>query len=162
MNHELYIWGLSLTNTLLLVATFLIVIDFFIVSDIPTLFAWVLVDLSIVLNVEEVFNVDFHFITLSIFFILILFPLTAFHYFVWNKLLRKIVNLIAPDKFHVGADGKTGSKGFYVVSESKTFVRIDGELWPCLPTDSSNLIDGQEVVITGMKDGILTIEKFIN
>ncbi len=147
---EIFLWGLSLNQIVLLVAVILIVIDIFIASDIPTHVAYVLCCIIIALNT------DVHPIVQVLVGLLAWFLLITFHYFVWKTLITTIANrFIAPDRYHVGADGLKGKTGIVRVVDGEKMVSVQGDVWPC--TGAEHLEDGDKVIILSADNGILTI-----
>jgi membrane protein implicated in regulation of membrane protease activity len=141
-------WGMSLNQTILLVAAILVVVDFFIPSEAPTHFAYILLCALVAINI------DAHILIKILCALLAWFALVAFHYCFWRATVQKFVNtVIAPDRFRPGADGTVGDAGVISDVDGNKMVRVKGDLWPCHGADS--LSDGTRVTVVSAKDGIL-------
>lgn len=144
------LWGLSLNQTVLLVAAILVVVDFFIPTDVPTHIAYVLLCALVAINV------DAHILVRILCALLAWFALVAFHYLFWRATVQKVVNnIIAPDRFQSGADGVVGSLGTIRIVDGITMVRVKGDLWPCHGADA--LADGASVKVVSQTDGELEV-----
>lgn len=144
------LWGLSLNQTVLLVAAILVVVDFFIPTDVPTHIAYVLLCALVAINV------DAHLLIKILCALLAWFALVAFHYCFWRATVQKVVNnIIAPDRFRSGADGVVGSMGTIRVVDGNTMVRVKGDLWPC--RGAVALADGTAVKVVSQTDGELEV-----
>ena len=144
-------WGLSLTETLVLLGVFLILVDVFFLSDVPSLIAYVLISVAVV------HQFDVHILYKLIIGVPIWFGLIALHYTAWKHIIQKISNqIIAPDRFHAGAEGLVGSIGQVQEHDNIKMVEIKGDLWNYeYPTD---LKVGTAVRVESVKDGVLTIK----
>lgn len=146
------LWGLSLTQTVLLVAAILVVVDFFIPTDVLTHIAYVLLCALVAIKLDA--NV----LVKILCALLAWFALVAFHYCFWRATVQKIVNnIIAPDRFRSGADGVVGSHGMIRIVDGNTMVRVKGDLWPCRGADA--LADGTLVKVVSQADGELEVTK---
>ncbi len=146
------LWGLSLNQTVFLVAAILVVVDFFIPTDIPTHVAYVLLCALVAINVEA------HILVKILCALLAWFALVAFHYLFWRTTVQKVVNnIIAPDQFSSGADGVVGSMGMIRIVDGNTMVRVKGDLWPC--RGAKALADGTAVKIVSQTDGELEVKE---
>lgn len=145
-------WGLSLTQTLFLMAAILVVIDIFIPTDVSTHIAYILVCLLVAININS------HILVKILCALLAWFALVAFHYLFWRATVQKVANnIIAPDRFRSGADGVVGSQGTIRLVEGKRMVRVKGDLWPCYGADA--LADGTRVRVVSQSGGELEITK---
>jgi len=148
------LWGLSLNQTVILVAIILVLIDIFVPSEIPTHIAYTLLSALVALNVEA------HALVRIIVALLTWFSLVAFHYFIWRTFIQKLVNqVIAPDRFKGGAEGLVGTGGVIRVIEGNVMVSVSGDLWPCYGT--GDWVDGEPVTIISEKGGELEVGKKI-
>ena len=146
------IWGLTLNQTLLLLALILIIIDIFIPTDVPTHIAYVLLCTLVGINIP------FHFLIKILGGLTAYFGLILFHYFVWRATMQKFVNtVLAPDKFHAGAKGIVGYTGVIRKIGEKQMVKVKGDLWPCRGADK--LSDGTRVWIDSAENGLLNVKK---
>lgn len=149
------LWGLSLNQTVILIAIILVLLDIFIPSEIPTHIAYVLVSGLVALNVDS------HALVRIIVALLAWFSLVAFHYFIWRSFVQRLVNqVIAPDRFKGGAEGIIGAVGIIRVIEGNVMVRVSGDLWPCSCFGDS--VDGESVTVVSEKDGALEVKKLDN
>ena len=146
------IWGLSLNQTILIVAVTFVVVDFFIPTDIPTHTAYFL--LCILVGI----NMPFPFLVKILLGLLTYIGLIVFHYYVWRATVQKFVNnVIAPDKFQYGVRGTVGDTGIIREINDQKMVKVKGDLWPCRGGD--DLSDGTKVKVISAEDGILNIKK---
>lgn len=144
-------WGLSLNQTVFLLAAILIVVDFFIPNDVSTHIAYVILCGLLAINI------DAHILVKILCALLAWFALIAFHYFFWKTIIQKIVNtIVAPDRFRPGADGLIGSKGIIKIVDGNVMVKVKGDLWPCIDADS--IADGTPVEVTSQKNGELKVK----
>jgi membrane protein implicated in regulation of membrane protease activity len=149
------LWGLSLNQTVILIAIILVLLDIFVPSEIPTHIAYVLVSGLLAINI------DAHALVRIIIALLTWFSLVAFHYFIWRSFVQKLVNqVIAPDRFKGGAEGVIGAVGVIRVIEGNVMARVSGDLWPCFC--SEDWVDGESVKVVCEKDGVLEVKKLIN
>jgi len=143
---------MTLTEALFVIAAILIVIDFFIVSDIPTLIAYVLICFSVMLQF------DGPILYKILFGVIFWFVLAAFHYIVWRKVVLRFSNkYIAPDKHLDGARGRIGMQGAIKSSDGKVMVSIQGDLWSVESEKGVSLNDGDKVKVVNEKDGTLIV-----
>jgi len=146
------LWGLSLNQTILLVAAILVVIDIFIPTDVPTHIAYILLCTLVAINI------DAHILIKILCALLAWFALVAFHYCFWRATIQKIVNnIIAPDRFRSGADGAVGNDGVIRDVDGNKMVRVKGDLWPC--HGAERLSDGTQVTVVSATDGILDVKE---
>ena len=148
------IWGLSLNQTVILIAIILVLIDIFVPSEIPTHIAYILLSGLVALNI------DAHTLVRIVVALLAWFSLVAFHYFIWRSFVQKFVNqVIAPDRFKGGAEGVVGMVGVIRVIEGNVMVKVSGDLWPC--SGSGDWADGESVTIVSEEDGELEVKRKI-
>lgn len=146
------LWGLSLNQTILLVAAILVVVDFFIPTDLPTHIAYVLLCMLVGINVHA------HILIKILCALLAWFALVAFHYCFWRATVQRVVNsFIAPDRYRSGADGTVGSQGVIREVDGEKMARVHGDLWPC--HGGENLADGTTVTVISATDGILVVRE---
>ena len=144
-------WGLSLNQTILLVAAIFVVIDFFVPTEVPTHIAYVLLCVLLAINIPA------HILVKILCGLLAWFGLIAFHYCVWRATVQKVVNrFIAPDRLQSGADGTVGNAGIIREVDGNKMVKVRGDLWPC--DGCEDLTDGTPVVVVSAKDGILGVK----
>jgi len=144
------LWGLSLNQTILLVAAILVVVDFFVPTDLPTHIAYVLLCVLVGINIHA------HVLIKILCALLAWFALIAFHYCFWRATVQKVVNKwIAPDRFRSGADGLVGSQGSMREVEGRMMVRVNGDLWPC--RGGERIAAGTTVTVVGVTDGVLEV-----
>jgi membrane protein implicated in regulation of membrane protease activity len=144
------LWGLSLNQMVILIAVILVVVDFFFTTDIPTHIAYILICVLVAINI------DAHILIKILCVLLTWFALVAFHYFIWRKILLKVVNTIAPDRFRAGAEGAIGDSGIIMEVDGTKMVKVKGDLWPCRGVET--LVDGTEVTVISAKDGIPNVK----
>ena len=144
-------WGLTLNETLFILAVILIVADFFWQTDIPTHIAY------IILSVLIAINIPFHFMYKILIGLLAWFAIVGFHYLFWRQFIQTIINkFIAPDKYKDGADGLVDMIGEIREIEQQKMVMVKGDLWPIDPTE--NVRAGEKVKVVKVKNGILTVK----
>ncbi len=146
------LWGLSLNQTILLVAAIFVVVDFFMPTDVPTHIAYVLLCLLVAVNIHA------HILIKILAGLLTWFALIAFHYCFWRATVQRVVNsFIAPDRYWSGADGTVGSQGSIREVDGGKMAKVHGDLWPCHGGES--LTDGTPVTVVSTKDGILIVKE---
>jgi len=144
------LWGMSLNQTVFLVAAILVVFDFFIHTDFPTHIAYILLCALVAINV------DAHILVKLLCALLAWFALVAFHYCFWRATVEKVVNnIIAPDRYRSGADGVVGSHGTICIVEGTMMVKVKGDLWPC--RGANDLADGTPVKVISQRHGELDV-----
>lgn len=154
MEILLQFWGLSLNQTILLVAALLVVVDFFVPTDLPTHIAYVLLCALVGINIHA------HVLIKLLCALLAWFALVAFHYCFWRTMVQKIVNtFIAPDRFKSGAEALVGSEGSIRQIDGNSMVKVNGDLWPCHRVEDTS--DGTKVTIVGVTDGVLEVKQTI-
>jgi membrane protein implicated in regulation of membrane protease activity len=145
------LWGLSLNQTILLVAAILVAADFFIPTDVPTHIAYILLCVLVAINIHA------HILTKILCAVVAWFALVTFHYCFWRATVQKFVNnIIAPDRFRSGAEGSIGNGGVIREVDGNKMVKVKGDLWPC--HGAENLPDGTQVTVVSAKDRILSIK----
>jgi len=145
-------WGLTLNQTILLIAAILIVIDFFIPSDIPTHIAYILLCVFVAVNIH------YHILIKILFALLAWFVLVFFHYLFWRSIVQKIIDkYIAPDRFKSGVEGIVGNEGTIRILDGAKMVKVKGDLWHCRGAD--NMEDGTKVRIIDVENGILNVKQ---
>ena len=146
------LWGVSLNQTIILVAVILVVADFFIPTDLPTHIAYVLLCALVGINIHA------HVLIRILCALLAWFALVAFHYCFWRATLQKIVNkFIAPDRFRSGAEALVGNEGSIREVEGNKMVKVKGDLWPCHGVE--NMSEGTRVMVVGVTDGVLDLRQ---
>lgn len=144
------LWGLSLNETLIVVAVILMVIDCFLPTDIPTHLAYVIFSFVI----ARFFHV--HFLYRILIGIVAWFATLAFHYLFWKSVLHSIANkFIAPDRCRTGVEGLIGATGEVKTIEDKNMVVIHGDLWPY--TSPETVEAGDAVEVKGVNNGVLEV-----
>lgn len=144
------LWGLSLNQTLLLLALLLVVADIFIASDLLSHIAYALTATVVGLALEAPPLVK---VAAGLF---AWFAIVALHYLLWKSLLQRITNtLIAPDRYHSGAEGLIGRTGTIRLLEDARMVSVAGDLWPL--HGEGTFTDGQSVTITAVEQGALVV-----
>jgi len=145
-------WGLTLNETLFILAIILIVADFFLqATDIPTHIAY------IILSVLIAINIPFHFMYKILIGLLAWFAIVAFHYLFWRRLGQKIINkFIAPDKYKDGAEGLVDTVGEIKEIEQQKMIMVKGDLWPIDSTE--DIRAGEKVKVVKVENGILTVK----
>ena len=144
-------WGLSLPQTLLVVALILAIADIFMQSDVATHVAYVLVSLAVVIwtPVHPLFRVLVGLLAYA--------ALVYLHYAFWREIASSWVNKkIAPTKYRSGIRGLIGERAVIKEIDGKTMVSCHGDLWnyECV----EELRDGTQVEITGERGGVLVVE----
>jgi membrane protein implicated in regulation of membrane protease activity len=151
MNLAAYSWGLTLNETLLIIAAILIVIDIFFQSDIPTHVAYVLICTVVARVIHAPILIQ------VLIGILAWFALVGGHYLLWKKKIQRLVHrVIAPERYREGARGLVGSTGQVRAVEDATMVRVAGDLWPFRA--DKPVTDGQNVRVIAVEKGRLVIE----
>ena len=144
-------WGLTLNETLFILAIILIIADFFIATDIPTHIAY------IILSVLIAINIPFHFMYKILIGLLAWFAIVGFHYLFWRRFIQTIINkFIAPDKYKDGADGLVDMVGEIKEVEQQKMVMVKGDLWPIDSTEDVRA--GEKVKVVKVENGILTVK----
>ena len=144
-------WGLSLNQTLLLLAFILIIADFFVGTDLLSHIAYIIFSVLIARNIQ------LHFMYKVLIGLISWFAIIACHYLFFKRFVQQVVDrFIAPDKYHSGADGLVGSVGEIKDIEQQKMVMLEGDLWPIEP--SENLQADKKVKVIKVKDGVLTVE----
>ena len=144
-------WGLTLPQTLLVLALLLVIVDIFFQTDIPTHIAYVLVSIALayVVDVQILFRV--------LVGVLAWFALVWAHYTFWREFVSQLVNrVLAPTKYKVGGSGLVGSVGAVKDLGGKKMVSLQGDLWPYECSDDPG--PGAEVEVVGERDGVLEVK----
>lgn len=146
------IWGLTLAQTVLLLAAILVVLDFFLPTDAPTHLAYVLLCFLVAIKVPG------HMLVRILCGLLAWFVLIVFHYCIWRATVQRIVDkFIAPDKYQTGSDGIVGHHGVVRIVDGIRMASLQGDLWPC--QGAENLQDGEVITVRSSADGILHVTK---
>ena len=143
-------WGLSINETLVIVAILLMILDFFLSSDILTHVAYVLFCVVF----ARLFPV--HILYQVLFGVIAWFAVVAFHYTIWKSLLQRFINqIIAPDMIKTGAEGVIGLSGGIREIEGKMMVELNGDLWAfhC----DTQVRPGDTVRVTSIDKGMLIV-----
>ena len=144
-------WGLSLDQTLLIVALILVLVDLFTVPDTLTHVSYVIVAVV----VARLF--DIHILYRIIVGICTWAVIVACHYLFWKSFVESIVNrFIAPDRFKEGGRGLVGAEARVAEIDGKKMLRVRGDLWQC--KNISEFQDGDTVKVVAEKDGLLSAE----
>jgi len=144
-------WGLSLDQTLLLVAVIFVLVDFFFAPDTFTHVSYVLVAFVVARQF------DIHVLYRIIIGICTWAVIVTLHYLFWRSFLENIVNRhIAPDRYREGARGLVGTEAEVVEIEGKKLLRVKGDLWKCNNINDYN--SGDTVRVVSENDGLLTAE----
>lgn len=144
-------WGLTLNQTLLLLAAILIIVDFFLSTDVVTHVAYVIVAFVIARST------GLHFMYQILIGLVAWFAIVAFHYLVWRGITHWVANtLIAPDRYRSGADGLVGETGVVKRLDDVAMVELRGDLWPC--KGAAAFATGDRVRVTGVNEGVLTVQ----
>lgn len=144
-------WGLTLSETLIILAVILIVADFFYQSDILTHIAYIIFVVLIATNIH------FHFMYEILICLLAWFAIVGFHYLLWRRSIQPLINkFIAPDKYKDGAEGLVNTVGEIKEIEQQKMVMVKGDLWPIDSTDDVRA--GERVKVVKVENGILTVK----
>lgn len=144
-------WGLSIPQTLLLVAVILMLVDFFIQSDILTHVAYVVfaLTLAFVLPVHIMFRLLAGFLAWV--------GMIYIHYTLWRDFVTQFANrIVAPTKYQTGPRGLIGQQGCVKSIDDRSMVSIEGDLWTY--EASETLPAGTRVVVIGERAGSLRVE----
>ena len=145
-------WGLSLNQTLLLLAVILIVVDFFVATDILTHAAY------IILCCVVASNMPVHIMYKILIGLACWFVIVTLHYLLFRSLIQKVIDRkIAPDKYRAGAEGLVNMVGEIKEIEGRKMVAVEGDLWPI--ASAEDLRPGEKVKIINAQDGILSVEQ---
>lgn len=144
-------WGLSLPQTLLVIALILIIVDVCIQSDVATHLAYVLVAVAVA------YWTPVHILFRIIVGLLAWGGLVYFHYTLWRSVMTHLVNrLVAPTKYKSGTEGLVGLKGTIKLIDGKKMVSVQGDLWDYESQQEPPA--GADVTILGEQDGLLHVE----
>jgi membrane protein implicated in regulation of membrane protease activity len=145
-------WGLSLNETLLVLACILLVIDIFFPTDIPTHIAYIL--LAVVVGL----NVDSHFLYQLLAGIVSWFVLVGFHYLIWRKVLLAFTDrFLAPSRLASGVDGLVGQQATVKAVEGTLMASIQGDLWPF--TSDQTLAPGDVCRVVSVESGTPLLQR---
>ena len=144
-------WGLSVPQTLVLVALILMILDVLFQSDLATIVGYTLISVAVALWMP------FH----PLFRILIGLVawgfLVYFHYTLWRELLAQLVNrVVAPTRYRTGAKGLVGTTAAIKQIDGNQMVSAQGDLWPFHCAD--DLSPNSRVRIVGERGGVLEVE----
>ena len=144
-------WGLSLPQTLVLVALILVILDVLFQSDLATIVAYTLVSVAVALWMP------FHPLFRILIGLIAWGFLVYFHYTLWRELLAQLVNrVVAPTRYRTGAKGLVGTTGVIKQIDGKKMVATQGDLWPFDCAD--DIAPDSEVRIVGERGGVLEVE----
>lgn len=143
-------WGLSFEHTLLVLALLLMLTDVFFQSDVPTHIAYVLVAFVVAISF------DVHFLWQAVIGVLAWFALVGFHYLLWRKVLTRLSDRFAPDRYRSGPSALVGQEGRVKDIDGRKMVSLHGDLWRF--TCAEDPPDGARVRVTGERDGELVVE----
>ena len=144
-------WGLSLPQTLIVLALILVIVDVFVQSDVATHVAYILVAFT------AAYLVPVHILFRIIIGLLAWGGLVWFHYALWRSAATHIVNaLIAPTKYQTGAPGLVGAKGTIKEVQGKKMVSVQGDLWDF--ESQQDVPTGSDVKILSEEGGVLRVE----
>lgn len=146
------IFGMSITEILIVVSVFLILVDIFFASDVPTHIAYILTTI----NIAKEINLPFIYqITIGI---LIWFALIGFHYLVWRNVIEKINDKFISPRIHIGGiDGLVGKKGIIKSIEGKRFISVEDEIHKFESIDGEKKITGKSYKIQKVESDKLFI-----
>jgi membrane protein implicated in regulation of membrane protease activity len=146
------LFGMSLTETLIVISLFLILLDVFFASDIPTHIAYVLTTINIVKEI------DLPFLYLATIAIVTWFVLIAFHYFFWRNVIEKINDkFISPRRHESGMDALVGKVGTVISIEEELFITVNEELFKFHALDGKIKTPGKSYIIKKVEDNTLFI-----
>ena len=144
-------WGLSLPQTLLVVALILAIADIFVQSDVATHVAYVLVSIAVVIwtPVHPLFRVIVGLVAYA--------ALVYLHYAFWREIASSWVNKkIAPTKYRSGIRGLIGEEAVIREIDGKQMLSCQGDLWNF--ESAEELREGAPVEIVGERGGVLIVE----
>ncbi len=143
-------WGLTFTQTLLVVSAILLIIDLFFLTDVPTQIAYVLLSVTVATQFEQPVLIQ------VLIGVVTWIALVIFHYMVWRTFLEGVARKIAPARYKSGPDRLVGRRGVVRHIEGRIMVSVEGELWAfeaVVPVQP-----GQTVEIAAQRDGYLIVE----
>ena len=147
-------WGLTFTQTLLVVSAIMLIIDLFFMSDVPTQIAYVLLSYVVATQFEVPLLV------MVLIGVITWIALVIFHYMIWRGVLEGISAKIAPANYQSGPQRLVGRRGVVREIEGRRLVYIEGELWVF---ESPSPVDvGMSVVVLAQRDGFLIVEQPTN
>lgn len=117
-------WGLTLPQTLLVVALILMIADIFFQSDLATIVGYTLVSVAVVcwLPLHPLFGI--------LVGLLVWGGLVYLHYALWRDCVTYFVNrMIAPTRYRSGARGLVGCTGTIKDIDGNRMVSVRGDLW---------------------------------
>jgi membrane protein implicated in regulation of membrane protease activity len=144
-------WGLTFTQTLLVISAIMLIIDLFLLSDVPTQIAYVLLSWLVAVQFEVP-------VLVSVLIGLITWiALVVFHYMIWRGVLEGISAKIAPARYQSGPDRLIGRWGVIREIDGRRLVAVEGELWVF---ESPQPVDvGVGVMVLAQRDGFLIVEQ---
>ena len=149
------IFGLPWTLSFAIIAVLLLVLDLFLFqSDILTFIA----DLIFVPVIVHFIPVDNMLLNIS-FGVVIYAVILAFHWLVYRKIVKKFLNVIAPQKLKNSNDLLIGQTGKICWIEEQTFISVGDECIPCQVQGESPREDlaGKKAVIISWEDKKLCV-----
>lgn len=149
------IFGLPWTLSFAIIAVLLLVLDLFLFqSDILTFIA----DLIFVPVIVHFIPVDNMLLNIS-FGVVIYAVILAFHWLVYRKIVKKFLNVIAPQKLKNSNDILIGQTGKICWIEEQTFISVGDECIPCQVQGESPREDlaGKKAVIISWEDKKLCV-----
>ncbi|MBQ9772071.1 MAG: hypothetical protein IJW23_09640 [Lentisphaeria bacterium] len=149
------IFGLPWTLSFAIIAVLLLVLDLFLFqSDILTFIA----DLIFVPVIVHFIPVDNMLLNISI-GVVIYAVILAFHWLVYRKIVKKFLNVIAPQKLKNSNDILIGQTGKICWIEEQTFISVGDECIPCQVQGESPREDlaGKKAVIISWEDKKLCV-----
>ncbi|MCA9544559.1 MAG: hypothetical protein KC613_09215 [Myxococcales bacterium] len=143
-------WGLTFTQTLLVVSAILVITDLFILSDVPTQVAYVLVSWAIAIQFDQPVLVK------VLIGVVAWIGLVLFHYMVWRGFLERIAKKVAPAHYTSGPDRLNGKRGLIKHIEGQSLVSVEGELHKF--EAAMPVREGETVIVVAQRDGYLIVE----
>lgn len=145
-------WGLSLPQTLLIVAVILVILDVCFQSDLLTLIAYTLMTLAVA------YWLPLHPLYRVLVGLLVWGGLVYLHYALWRDCVAYFVNrVIAPTRYRTGPKGLVGRTGTVKEIDGNKMVSVQGDLWSF--SNRNDLPSDSRVKIIGERDGVLEVKK---
>jgi membrane protein implicated in regulation of membrane protease activity len=144
-------WGLSLPQTLIVIAAILVILDILFQSDVATLIAYTLVSVAVAIwvPVHPLFRVLIGMVAWG--------GLVYVHYTLWREFATLLVNrVIAPTRYRSGAKGLIGTTATVKEVGGQKMVSAQGDLWSF--TCSEDPSPDAKVRILAERGGVLDIE----
>ena len=143
-------WGLTFTQTLLVVSAILVILDLFILSDVPTQVAYVLLSWAICVQFDQPVLVQ------VLIGVVAWIGLVLFHYMVWRGLLERVAKKVAPARYTSGPDRLKGKRGLIKFIEGQSLISVEGELHKF--ESGVPVRGGETVTVIAQRDGYLIVE----